>query len=278
MIILKEKNKNLKKLLLTIKIFFVLLLATSLIFIGKWILEKKKLNDKINYISDLTKTSEISDVDNNGIIKQINEIPKDNPYWKYINFNLIEVDFTDLKNINNEVVAYLKVPGTSIDYSVVQHSDNDYYLRHSIDFSYNIAGWIFMDYRNNANNFDNNTIIYGHRMYDTSMFSTLKNVLTDEWLENEDNHVVYLSTENESSLWQIFSIYHIPDTTDFIETTFESNDEYQDFINLINNRSEYNFNSCPTTNDKILTLSTCYTKNTEKLVLHAKKIKQSIMN
>lgn len=275
---MKEKNKNFKKIILIFKLFFMLLLLISIIMIGKWFLEKKKLNDKISSISKITKIEEISNVDSNGIIKQVKEIPQNNPYWKYINFNLINVDFTNLKNINNEVIAYLKVPGTDIDYSVVQHSDNDYYLKHSIDFSYSTAGWIFMDYRNNINNFDNNTIIYGHRMYDTSMFSTLKNVLNDEWLNNEDNHIVYLATENESSLWQIFSIYHIPDTTDFIETSFDSDDDYQNFIDLINDRSEYNFDSCPTTNDKILTLSTCYTTNTQKLVLHAKKIKQSIKN
>lgn len=244
----------------------------------RWILEKRELNNKIRSISEITKISEIPNVDDNGIIKQINVIPENNPYWKYIKFDLLDVDFSELKKVNNEVVAYLKVPGTNIDYPVLQHLDNDYYLKHSIDLSFSKAGWIFMDYRNNINDFDNNTIIYGHRMYDTTMFSTLKNILTDEWLEAEDNHVIYLCTENESSLWQVFSIYHIPDTIDFIETEFDSNDDYQNFINLINNRSEYNFDSSPTTNDKILTLSTCYTTNTEKLVLHAKKIKQSIKN
>lgn len=92
-------------------------------------MEKKKLNNKINSIAEITKTSEISNTDSNGIIKQINKISENNPYWKYITFNLLDVDFTNLKNLNNEVVAYIKVPGTNIDYSVLQHSDNDYYLR-----------------------------------------------------------------------------------------------------------------------------------------------------
>lgn len=267
-------NKKSKKLITILKVFFGLTLIISLTAIIKWYIQKKDLISKINYISEISKTSESINSENDEIIEQLLPIPKDNPYWNYINFNLLDIDFSELKKINNEVIGYLKIPGTEINYPFMQHSNNEYYLSHSFDNSYNNAGWIFMDYRNKISDFDKNTILYGHRMYDKTMFSTLKNVLTDEWLENKDNHVVYISTEYESSLWQIFSIYYLPNTTDYLQTSFLDETDFQNFIDMINNRSEYNFDSSPTINDKILTLSTCYNTNQEKLVVHAKLIKR----
>ena len=63
---------------------------------------------------------------------------------------------------NQETVSWITVNGTNINYPVVQHSDNEYYLNHSFDGSENSAGWIFLDYRNNIENTEKNTIIYGH--------------------------------------------------------------------------------------------------------------------
>lgn len=125
-----------------------------------------------------------------------------------------------------------------------------------------------MDYRNNVENFDSNTIIYAHGRYNKTMFGTLKDILTNNWLKNTNNYVVKLVTEKESSLWQVFSVYHIPTTSDYLSTTID-----QTFVNMLMNRSQYNFNTDVSSSDKILTLSTCYS-DTEKMVMHAKLIKK----
>lgn len=111
-----------------------------------------------------------------------------------------------------------------------------------------------MDYRNNVENFDKNTIIYGHGRIDTTMFGSLKNILKSNWYNDVNNHVVKLSTLKEDTLWQVFSVYSIQTTSDYIKTTFKSDEDYSKFIELISRRSVLEFNTQVTTNDKVLTL------------------------
>ena len=107
------------------------------------------------------------------------------------------------------------------------------------------------------------------------MFGSLKKVLSNEWLNNSNNYIIKISTEKGNSLWQIFSIYHIPTTSDYLETNFSSDTEYLDFLNMLLTRSAYKFNASINSNDNILTLSTCY-NNSDKMVVHAKLIKKDI--
>ena len=107
------------------------------------------------------------------------------------------------------------------------------------------------------------------------MFGSLKNTLMSNWLNDKNKHLIYTSTENQNSIWQIFSIYIIPTTDDYLTINFENN--FSDFTKKITNRSIYNFNVSLSDNDKILTLSTCYNKD-KKLVLHAKLVKFQLRN
>ena len=98
---------------------------------------------------------------------------KNDVYWSYVNEDFLKVDLTDLVNQNNDTVGWIKVNGTTIDYPIVQSSDNEFYLSHSFDKTENRAGWIFSDFRNNLNNFNYNSVIYGHRLRDNTMFGNL---------------------------------------------------------------------------------------------------------
>ena len=130
-----------------------------------------------------------------------------------------------------------------------------------------------MDYRNKLDGTDKNTIIYAHGRSDKTMFGSLKNILSSGWLNNSNNYVIKLSTEYENTLWQVFSVYHIPTTNDYIQTDFSSNEEFIQLTNKLIDRSSHNFNTTVAENDRIITLSTCY-NNTDKVVLHAKLIKR----
>lgn len=88
------------------------------------------------------------------------------------------------------------------------------------------------------------------------MFRSLRIVLTKNWLSNSNNYVIKISTEKENSLWQIFSTYHIPTTSDYLQTEFNSDDEYLEFLNIIKDRNSHNFNTSVNSNNNILTLST----------------------
>ena len=267
----KLKWKNLIALIIFL-IAFIFLIKSGIDLINYFI-DTNKTNDEIKEIEDAVKIEEVPDSEATEIIEQTEDIPKDNPYWDYIKMNLINVNFDELLKINNETKGWIKVNGTNINYPFVQTNNNDYYLTHSYNKSYNQAGWVFMDYRNSTTNLDKNTILYAHGMNNKTMFGSLRNILNSSWYDNTDNHIIKLSTPTENTLWQVFSVYHIPTTNDYIQTEFTSDEEYQQFLDMLKGRSAVNFDTTVNTTDKILTLSTCYNK-TDKVVMHAKLIKR----
>ncbi len=185
-------------------------------------------------------------------------------------------DTVDTLYTNKDTVAWLNVSGTNINYPVVQTVDNSYYLSHAFDKTLNKAGWVFMDYRNDTNTFNQNTIIYAHSRYDGTMFGSLKTILTSSWYKNKDNYIIRMSTPKENTMWQIFSTYTIPKESYYITTNFKNNDDYATFLKTIKERSEEEFSGTVNTNDKILTLSTCKDNFGNRVVMHAKLIKKEV--
>lgn len=182
----------------------------------------------------------------------------------------VDLNLNDLKSLNSDTVAYLKVESTNINYPVVQYSDNDFYLDHSFNKNKNQEGWIFLDYRNNINNLDNNTIIYGHNRLTGTMFGTLKNLLNKSYQES-NKHYIYLTTDNNNYVFEVFSTYITSNESYYLKTVFKDDTEYLEFLNTLKARSIYNFNIELTSNDKIITLSTCSGSN-DRMVVHGKLI------
>ncbi len=263
----KLKKENLISLIIILIMIPVLVYSTYKIVI--YLIETPKTKVLIQDITDNTKITEYES--NEAEIIKSDEKPN-TPYWNFIKMNLIDVDFNTLKNTNSDTVAWLFVGGTNVNYPVVQTSDNEYYLNHSFDKTKNSSGWLFMDYRNDKNDYGRNTIIYGHNMKNQTMFGTLKNLLSKSWYNTEENRIIKMSSEKYNTLWQIYSVYTLDTTNDYIQTNFASDDEYQKFIDLVKGRSIANFNTNVTTSDKTLTLSTCH-GSAKKLVVHAKLIK-----
>lgn len=179
-----------------------------------------------------------------------------------------------LLTVNEDVIGELKVNNTKIDYPVVQSKDNEYYLNHNINKETNANGWIFIDYRNDSMNLDKNNIIYGHNMYYSGvMFGTLYKTATKNWYTNPDNQIITFNTLYENMQFQIFSIYRIPKTNDYLKVYFKDDTDFLNFTDMLTQRSIYNFNVPINASDKILTLSTCSDNGTKRLVIHAKLIK-----
>jgi len=251
----------------------------STVRIFMWNEDNKKTDAILTELTNSTEVIEVVDTENVEIIGENETLKKDTKkesiYWSYIKMNLINVDFSDLKKKNKDTKGWIQVNGTNINYPFVQYKDNKYYLTHSFEKKYNDAGWIFLDYRNDINNLSKNNIIYGHARLNKTMFGTLKKVLNKEWYDNKDNHIIKLSTEKENTLWQIFSVYHIKTENYYITTDFSDDEEFEQFIKDMTERSIYKFDANVTANDTLLTLSTCY-KTDEKVVVHAKLIKREI--
>jgi sortase B len=127
-------------------------------------------------------------------------------------------------------------------------------------------GWVFMDFRNNPNDLDPNTIIYGHNIKGGIMFGQLSQLLQKSYLSKESNNYITFNTKQGNMKWRIFSVYRIPETTDYLQNNFYTKEDFKAFINMIQSRSTHQFNVTVTENDKILTLSTCSTNKTRNVV------------
>lgn len=282
-----KKTKDKKVLRLFNKYVILLIICiSSLIFGGvtlfNWYNEGNDVNHLMKNILKDTKIEE-------NIAFTSTEIPEitadsssdqkyGEDYWNYMKTTMMSVDFSKLKSINPDTKGWIYVNNTNVNYPFVQGSDNSFYLNHSFDRSYNVAGWLFADYKSNFNKFLKNTVIYGHGRVDRVMFGSLENVLKESWYTNKENQIIKLSTEKQNTLWQIVSIYTIPSESYYLTHTFLDDDSYQKFIDTMLSRSIYNFNVKVNTNDKILTLSTCLDTNGNRIVIQAKLIKSQNRN
>ena len=180
--------------------------------------------------------------------------------------------FEKLKEINNDTVGWLTVNNTKIDYPVVQATDNDYYLYRDYYKNKNRHGWIYMDYRNNIEDLSDNTIIFGHNLANQKMFGTLRYVTNPSWYKKSSNQTITFNTTKANMKWQIISIYKIPVTNDYLVANFASSEDKLNFLDMITQRSIYDFNATYDENTKIITLSTCSNGSKDRLVVHAKLI------
>ena len=173
----------------------------------EWKIDSDRTKSQEKEIQTIAEVAEKEDDQKTEVVKQEKPDPKTGPYWDYIKMKLIDVDFTELKQKNSETVSWISVSGTNINYPVVQTTNNDFYLNHTFDRSYNEAGWVFADFRNSVDGNDKNMIFYAHGRIDGTMFGTLRNILTSGWLNNASNYTVRTSNEHENALWQVFSVY-----------------------------------------------------------------------
>ena len=266
----KIRWDNIIALLLIIICFIGLCTSFYKIFI--WKNDNDSINEQLENINEMVEIEEVVNNDNVEIIEE-ETVNAANPYWDYVNMSMIHVDFSELKANNSDVIGWIQVNGTNVNYPFVQTNDNKFYLKHSFDKSYNTGGWIFLDYRNNSNLEDKNNILYGHRRQNLTMFGSLKGIINNGWLNDTNNFVIKISNEKENSLWQVFSIYHIKTTSDYLKVNFDSDEDFLEFSDMLIERSLYNFNTKLTKDSKILTLSTCY-NDEERMAIHAKLIKK----
>jgi len=270
-----EKN-SIKQLNLTLMKFSAICITIiSLVFII--IFYYKDYKSTNNLEKNLNSVSEISDVMNE-IIEYDKDENMDN-----VELNIVEDDtnsynvmysevYDDLIKINEDTIGWLKLNDTNINYPVVQSNNNSYYLNHSFDKTSNKAGWIFADYRNDFEKLSDNTIIYAHNLKNGYLFGSLKKVLDSSWYNNKENLIINFSVKGKIYNWQIFSIYSIENTNDYLVTDFSTKESFMHYMKLFKERSIRNFELDVNENDKILTLSTCYKNSNYRLVVHAKKI------
>lgn len=185
------------------------------------------------------------------------------------------VDFQSLQRINPDVVAWIYIPGTHVNYPVVQGSDNDYYLNHLFNGNSNSAGAIFMDYRNQSDFSDSHTIIYGHQMNNKTMFNDLRKFDDQSFY---DSHTVgYLLTPNQTYLLQFFSGYVSSVDTNAWQLNFNEQNTFSSWLSHLQSRSAFTSQVQLREEDRVITLSTCSSAfENARFVLHARLVPAEI--
>lgn len=184
----------------------------------------------------------------------------------------INTDFRKLLDTNSDLVGWIKVNDTKINYPVVKTIDNEYYINHDFYKKRTANGWVFMDYRNRSDELDDNTIIYAHSLLSGYMFGDLHKTRKSSWFNNEENLTITFNTLYKDMKWKVISIYKTPYTNDYLIINFDNENEFNTFITSIKNKSIHNFKEEVKYGDKLLTLSTCAGNGESRLVLHAKLI------
>lgn len=256
--------------------FILIICACVFLFsstqIGLWLYENymsKKTNDTLAKISNANENTKENLFEPDTSSSSSEQKPIDINKIKFLT-----TDISELKKLNADTIGWIKMLDCNIDYPVVQTDNNDYYLSHDFNRVETRAGWIFGDYRCDFNRFSFNTIIYGHARYDYSMFGGLTYTVGEWWYKDLKNHFIWLNTEYDKTVWQIFSIYEVdPEKFYYWKTDFSGTEDYISFLQEIKAKNQIpTLKYDVTPNDKILTLSTCRgSKN--RLVVHAKLVK-----
>ena len=239
----KKKGKKLKP---GARILLRIILVASLIT-GGWsgfqlYLGNKAYREGMNAYSKLTET-------NSG------NAPEELPAEDGLNIEYTPADFAALAEINSDIVAWITVPGTQIDYPVVQGQDNEFYLEHLFTKETNHTGCVFLDAANHGDFSDRNSMLYAHHMRNGSMFADLEGYRQEGFLEAHPYFVlqtpeaVYRVEPFADVLGDAYSTYN--------QTSFTDGAEFMNFIDNIRANSTFQTDTVITEEDQILGLSTC---------------------
>ena len=186
------------------------------------------------------------------------------PYLQTLSY----INLSALRQVNPDVVGWIRIPGMKIHYPITQGEDNSYYLTHTWEGESNYCGAIFLETMNSADFTDFNTIIYGHNMRNGSMFAGLHDYTSlTHWSQNP---YVYLVTDEGVLRYEIFSSYNAEVDSKTYGLSFRQTETRENFIQMALEQSEIDTGCVPAITDRILTLSTCTGLGyKERRVVHA---------
>ncbi|MDD2376115.1 MAG: class B sortase [Clostridia bacterium] len=250
---LDERNERNKKIVKIVVILIIIALITG----GAYYLKEKISNKNV----DITEEQLIGDINKEVIDSEGQGI---NLQEEILALNLQYPD----------AIAWLMVPGTSIDMPIFKSTDNNRYLRNDRDNATTKWGETFLDYRSDINNMDkmSHFIIYGHNTEVDSHFTPLLNFKNEKFLN--EHKIIEMSTIKGNYKWEIFSAYTTDTDFFYIDTVFADLNDYGDFLNTLKSKSVFDTKVSVSSSDTILTLSTCdYVKTNGRYVVQAKLVK-----
>ncbi len=240
-------------------ILFVLFLLLLVFGIAVLLIQGKK--EKTANDSYIEMQNEVNKVVENVVPETETEV-EENDALDGIEIPEKNLDWDALHEENQDIYAWIYVPNTTVDYPILQHpTDNSYYLNYNIDGTKGYPGCIYTEDYNSKDFSDINTVIYGHNLKDKTMFSSLHN-FEDEEVFDEDNYI-FIYTEDYVFVYEVFAAYEYDALHLLANFDYTNEYVYQDYLDSIfegtGRVSKVKEDVEVTTEDKIVTLSTCTT-------------------
>ncbi|MCM1536483.1 MAG: class B sortase [Clostridium sp.] len=190
-----------------------------------------------------------------------------NPDWWYED---VSIDFTRLQEENPEIIGWILFDNIEgLSYPILYSGDNEKYLRTDIYGKSTTAGCIFMEGACTPDFEDCHTILYGHNMRNSSMFGTLKQFKTKNFYDGHQYFTVY--TKDSACRYRVFSFYDVEENDSVYSVSFAPNEEFQQFVDKMAEKSYQNTGITVSKEDKVMTLSTCSVEGI-RFVVHALRI------
>lgn len=165
------------------------------------------------------------------------------------------IDWEKLHKMNEDIIAWIEIPGTKVDYPVLRCPSYSYYLHNDTEGKHNILGSIFVQPETAEDFSDIHTVIYGHNMRDKQMFGSL------HYFEDEDfwrkHKKVYIYQPEQEIEAVVYGTYDVLDSTDTYRTKFDNPDEWKVWIAMTIDKRYYDTEIAPKGTENIITLSTC---------------------
>ena len=168
---------------------------------------------------------------------------------------MAQINIAALRETNEDVLGWIRIPDTKVDYPLMQGEDNDFYLNHTWDKQPNSVGSIFLEHLNSPDLTDYNTVVYGHNMKNDSMFGQLENyALQHYWQEHP---YVYIATADGVFRYEIFAFFRAEVDSMTYSLNILQDETKTAFLKLSSENAWYDTGIVPELTDRILTLSTC---------------------
>ena len=269
----KTIQKKEKKQFNIYKLFTVLLAAILLVIIGimlrNWIVERnaekqyEDLAESVNRLQNQDRDNAITSADDrqNANTEKMEEESQDSQEQEdsaVAGINIPQKQLDELAKVNPDIYAWIYIPGTKVDYPVLQHpTDNTYYLNYNMNGTRGYPGCIYTEKENNKDFSDFNTIMYGHNMRNETMFETLHYYEDKAFFVNDP--YVYVYRGARVLVYEIFAAYTAGNEHILYSYDFQSQDGRQNYVDQIEKGTSGNLrNDVEVTADShILTLSTC---------------------
>ena len=246
-------NKSKKYFHKAVYIFIIIIAILSIIYIIKYFYDFYISKKQSNLLNEITISNDTLPLAENNEQETIVVPIKTEKMMK----------LEELKKQNNEIIGWIEIENTDINYPVLQAKDNDFYMNHNYKGEFSSAGAIFLDKNYDWNIPSSNLLIYGHNMKNSTMFQNLLNYNSFDFYS--EHPIIKFTTTQEDSEYEIVGafyskVYFKTDTNVFKYYNFinaQNEEEYNSFIQNVKNASLYDTGIDAKYGDQLITLSTC---------------------